>query len=66
MQNVQVLFALRFMVDRGIVGGNWVELPPCKYNLVPDAVSWAGGDGCSGCMASASGKQAQHGGSRMQ
>lgn len=35
----QVLFALRYMIDCGIVGGNWVELPAGKYNLVPEAVS---------------------------
>ncbi|KAK9843469.1 hypothetical protein WJX81_004288 [Elliptochloris bilobata] len=32
-----VVFALRFMIDASIVGGNWVELPPSKYRLVPDA-----------------------------
>uniref|UniRef100_A0A1D1ZQR0 DNA polymerase n=1 Tax=Auxenochlorella protothecoides TaxID=3075 RepID=A0A1D1ZQR0_AUXPR len=30
-----VLYALRFMVDTGIVGGNWVELPAGKYVLTP-------------------------------
>ena len=28
-----VLYTLRFMVDRGIVGGNWLELPPGGYHL---------------------------------
>ena len=32
-----VVFALRFMIDAGIVGGNWVELPAGRYALVPDA-----------------------------
>lgn len=27
-----VLFVLRFMIDRGIVGGNWIELPAMKYS----------------------------------
>lgn len=26
-----VLFALRFMIDCNIVGGNWIELPAGKY-----------------------------------
>ena len=26
-----VLYTLRFMVDRGVVGGNWVELPAGSY-----------------------------------
>nr|BAE48221.1 DNA polymerase delta subunit [Chlorella sorokiniana] len=29
-----VLYALRFMIDCGVVGGNWVELPPGSYTLV--------------------------------
>jgi len=29
-----VLFALRFMVDTDIVGGNWIELPASKYITV--------------------------------
>ena len=28
-----VLYTLRFMVDRGVVGGNWVELPPGAYQM---------------------------------
>ena len=28
-----VLFTLRFMVDCGIVGGGWVELPAGKYQV---------------------------------
>ena len=32
-----VVFALRFMIDTGVVGGNWVELAAGKYRLVPDA-----------------------------
>ena len=27
-----VLYTLRFMIDRGIVGGNWLELPAGKYS----------------------------------
>lgn len=30
-----VLYALRFMVDKSIVGGNWVELPAGKYSFSP-------------------------------
>lgn len=26
-----IVFALRFMVDRDIVGGNWIEVPTGKY-----------------------------------
>ncbi|PSC71316.1 DNA polymerase delta catalytic subunit [Micractinium conductrix] len=29
-----VLYALRFMIDCKVVGGNWVELPAGKYSLV--------------------------------
>ena len=28
-----VLFVLRFMVDTGVVGGNWVECPAGSYTL---------------------------------
>ena len=28
-----VLYTLRFMVDMGVVGGNWVELPPGGYQM---------------------------------
>jgi DNA polymerase delta subunit 1 len=31
-----VVFALRFMVDTSVVGGNWIELPAGKYGLIPD------------------------------
>lgn len=37
-----VLYVLRFMVDRGVVGGSWVELPPGKYSLVPAQVRLPG------------------------
>ncbi|PRW18348.1 DNA polymerase delta catalytic subunit [Chlorella sorokiniana] len=30
-----VLYALRFMIDCSVVGGNWVELPAGSYTLVP-------------------------------
>uniref|UniRef100_A0A7S3QWA8 DNA polymerase n=1 Tax=Dunaliella tertiolecta TaxID=3047 RepID=A0A7S3QWA8_DUNTE len=30
-----VRFALRFMIDKNVVGGNWVELPAGTYQLVP-------------------------------
>jgi len=32
-----VVFALRFMIDTSIVGGNWVELPAGRFCLVPEA-----------------------------
>jgi len=28
-----VLFALRFMIDHKIGGGNWVEIPAGKYSV---------------------------------
>ena len=28
-----VLFALRFMIDHDVVGGNWVELPAGQYTF---------------------------------
>lgn len=31
-----VIFAMRFMVDLGIVGGNWVELPKSSYRVVKE------------------------------
>ncbi|KAJ9506485.1 hypothetical protein QJQ45_019412 [Haematococcus lacustris] len=30
-----VLFAMRFMVDTGVVGGSWVELPAGSYVVLP-------------------------------
>lgn len=35
-----VLFALRFMIDRDIVGGNWVELPAGAYCKRPRQLSY--------------------------
>ena len=32
-----VVFALRFMIDCGVSGGNWVQLPAGSYQLVPPA-----------------------------
>lgn len=29
-----VIYALRFMIDCSVVGGNWVELPAGSYSLV--------------------------------
>ncbi len=37
-----MLYALRFMIDCSVVGGNWVELPPGAYSLVPAQVGAAG------------------------
>ncbi|KAL8166299.1 hypothetical protein V2J09_007798 [Rumex salicifolius] len=34
-----VLFALRFMIDCNIVGGNWIEVPVGKYKLVAKNLS---------------------------
>ena len=31
-----VVFALRFMVDCSLGGGNWVEVPAAKYSLVAE------------------------------
>ena len=28
-----VLFALRFMIDHEVVGGNWIEFPPGSYSF---------------------------------
>ena len=28
-----VLFALRFMIDHEVVGGNWIEFPPNSYTF---------------------------------
>lgn len=37
-----VLYALRFMIDSEVVGGNWVELPKGRYSLADEG---AGGSG---------------------
>ncbi|KAL2941770.1 DNA polymerase delta catalytic subunit [Bienertia sinuspersici] len=34
-----VLFALRFMIDRNIVGGNWIEVPVGKYRKTGKSLS---------------------------
>ncbi|GLT25096.1 hypothetical protein SLA2020_002480 [Shorea laevis] len=34
-----VLFALRFMIDCNIVGGNWIEIPAGKYKKTPKSLS---------------------------
>ena len=34
-----ILFVMRFMVDTGIVGGGWVELPKSTYHSVPTPTS---------------------------
>ena len=33
-----VVFALRFMIDCSVVGGNWVELPAGQYQTVQPQV----------------------------
>lgn len=43
-----VLYALRFMIDCGVVGGNWVELPPGGYDLVQGQVGCGGRRGVGG------------------
>lgn len=35
-----VLFALRFMIDCNIVGGNWIELPSGKYRKTSKTISY--------------------------
>nr|WDA42964.1 DNA polymerase delta catalytic subunit [Fagopyrum tataricum] len=35
-----VLFALRFMIDCNIVGGNWIEVPVGKYKAVPKKLTF--------------------------
>ncbi|KAK2445058.1 recovery protein [Trifolium repens] len=35
-----VLFALRFMIDCNIVGGNWIEVPVGKYNKTTKSLSY--------------------------
>lgn len=34
-----VLFALRYMIDRGIVGCNWLELPPGSFRCTPASLT---------------------------
>ncbi|XP_041004890.1 DNA polymerase delta catalytic subunit isoform X2 [Juglans microcarpa x Juglans regia] len=36
-----VLFALRFMIDRNIVGGNWIEVPAGKYKKTAKNLSYS-------------------------
>ncbi|ESW20839.1 hypothetical protein PHAVU_005G019000 [Phaseolus vulgaris] len=35
-----VLFALRFMIDCNIVGGNWIEIPAGKYKKIAKSLSY--------------------------
>jgi len=35
-----ILFALRFMIDCNIVGGNWIELPAGKYRKAARLMSY--------------------------
>ena len=42
-----VLYTLRFMVDCGVVGGNWVEVPAGQYALAPHQVAWGP---CGACQ----------------
>jgi DNA polymerase delta subunit 1 len=35
-----VLFALRFMIDCNIVGGNWIEVPVGKYKKTTKSLSY--------------------------
>lgn len=35
-----VLFALRFMIDCSIVGGNWIEIPAGKYKKATKSLSY--------------------------
>lgn len=49
-----VLYALRFMVDKGVVGGCWVTLPKGKYALGPNGRVGAGVLNASASHASAS------------
>lgn len=36
-----VLFALRFMIDCNIVGGNWIEVPVGKYKKAARNLSYS-------------------------
>jgi DNA polymerase delta subunit 1 len=40
-----VVFALRFMIDCSVVGGNWVELPAGQYQTVQPQVGGQAGHG---------------------
>ena len=55
-----VLYALRFMVDKGVVGGCWVTLPKGKYCLGPNGKVGAGVLNASGSSASASASASHH------
>ncbi|KAL3721403.1 hypothetical protein ACJRO7_033834, partial [Eucalyptus globulus] len=35
-----ILFALRFMIDRNVVGGNWIEVPAGKYRRTAKKLSY--------------------------
>ena len=35
-----ILFALRFMIDCNIVGGNWLEVPAGKYRKTAKSLSY--------------------------
>jgi len=35
-----VPFALRFMIDCNIVGGNWIEIPAGKYKMIAKSLSY--------------------------
>ncbi|KAJ1274889.1 hypothetical protein BS78_05G094300 [Paspalum vaginatum] len=35
-----ILFALRFMIDRNIVGGNWIEIPAGRYRKAARVMSY--------------------------
>lgn len=35
-----VLFALRFMIDCNVVGGNWIEVPVGKYKKTVRSLSY--------------------------
>lgn len=35
-----ILFALRFMIDCNIVGGNWIEVPAGKYMKMTKSMSY--------------------------
>lgn len=52
-----VLYALRFMVDKGVVGGCWVTLPKGKYALGPNGRV---GAGVLNAAASAASTSASH------
>lgn len=40
-----MIYALRFMVDTGMGGGSWVELPAGSWKRVPQEQVGAGGGG---------------------